>query len=43
VMFLLLCYQTTCARVRTYVSLLGTMLMGQDRYPHQLPWVLESA
>src|SRR5436190_14389839 len=30
-------------RVRPYVSILGTILMGQDMYPHQLPCVLESA
>src|SRR6266487_362804 len=30
-------------RLRQCVSILGTMRMGQDMYPHQLPCVLESA
>jgi hypothetical protein len=29
--------------MRPYVAILGTMLMGQDMDPHQLPCVLESA
>jgi len=35
-MFLLLFYQATFARVWPRVSILGTMLMGQDMYLHQL-------